>query len=70
MSRSVKGKSVIITGAGSGINLEFARVLLQNGCNVLFGDLALRPEAEKLIKEYSNKSGGPKAVFYKTNVVS
>jgi len=56
--------------AFTGINLEFARILLENGCNVLFGDLALRPEAEKLIEEYSKKSDGPKAIFHKTNVAS
>lgn len=70
MPRSVKGKSAIVTGAGSGINLEFARILLQNGCNVLFGDLALRPEAQKLVDEYGQKDDGPKAVFHKTNVAS
>jgi len=53
-----------------GINLEFARILLQNGCNVLFGDLTLRPEAQKLVDQYSQKGDGPRAVFHKTNVAS
>ncbi|KAK5945411.1 hypothetical protein PMZ80_002616 [Knufia obscura] len=67
MPRSVKGKSAIVTGGGSGINLEFVRILLQNGCNVVIGDLTLRPEAEELIKEHT---GNPKALFHKTNVAS
>lgn len=48
-----------------GINLEFARLLLQNGANVVFADLALRPEAEELVKQYSEK-----ALFKKTDVTS
>lgn len=69
MARSVQGKTAIVTGAGSGINLEFARVLLKNGCNVVIGDLALQPEARKLVDEYSSGSG-PKAVYQKTDVSS
>ena len=37
---------------------------------MLFGDLALRPEAEKLVDQYSQKGDGPRAVFHKTNVAS
>jgi len=70
MSRSVKGKTAIVTGAGSGINLEFARILLKNGANVLIGDLSLRPEAQKLVDEYTKNSDGPKAIFHKTDVSS
>lgn len=51
----------------AGINLEFARLLLQGGCNVLIADIGLRPEAEDLVKQYS---GSPKAVFQKTDVSS
>lgn len=47
--------------------MEFARLLLQNGANVLFADLALRPEAQELIDKYQSK---PKAVFQKTDVTS
>lgn len=54
----------------TGINLEFARILLRNGANVLIGDLSLRPEAQKLVDEYTNKSDGPKVVFHKTDVSS
>lgn len=51
-----------------GINLEFARLLLEGGANVLFADLELRPEAQKLADEYSQ--GNPRAVFKKTDVTS
>ncbi|KAJ2897546.1 NAD-dependent 15-hydroxyprostaglandin dehydrogenase (short-chain dehydrogenase) [Zalerion maritima] len=71
MSFSVTGKYAIITGAGSGINLEFAKLLLSRGCSVLIGDLIQRPEAEKVTKEYSSSSGGkPTAHFHKTDVAS
>ncbi|KAJ4356747.1 uncharacterized protein N0V89_004783 [Didymosphaeria variabile] len=64
---SVKGKSAIVTGAGSGINFSFAGLLLAKGCNVLIADLSLRAEAQKLLSEYDGK-GKPKAVFVKTDV--
>lgn len=63
---TVDGKSAIITGAGSGINYCFARSLLERNCNVVIADLALRPEAQKLVDDYKNQ---PRAVFVKTNVV-
>ncbi|KAF2469445.1 NAD(P)-binding protein [Lindgomyces ingoldianus] len=66
---SVDGKTAIVTGAGSGINFSFAALLLSRNCNVLFADLALRPEAQKLVDEHATKTGGkPRAVFQKTDV--
>lgn len=47
--------------------MEFARLLLEHGANVIFADLALRPEAEAVVKKYQSS---PKAVFQKTNVIS
>jgi NAD(P)-dependent dehydrogenase (short-subunit alcohol dehydrogenase family) len=36
---------------------------------VLFADLALRPEAQKMVDQYSEKQDGkPRAVFQKTDV--
>jgi len=52
-----------------GINLSFARLLLSKQCNVLFADLALRPEAQELVSNHSSPSVAPaKAVFRKTDV--
>ena len=68
MAMQVGGRTAIVTGAGSGINLSFAKILLEKGCNVVFADLALRPEAQALVAEYPLKSTGAKAVFQKTDV--
>ncbi|KAF2868218.1 hypothetical protein BDV95DRAFT_160350 [Massariosphaeria phaeospora] len=66
---SVQGKRAIVTGAGSGINYSFAALLLSRGCSVLFADLGLRPEAQKLVDEYAGKKEGrPRAVFQETDV--
>ncbi|KAF1919459.1 hypothetical protein BDU57DRAFT_491836 [Ampelomyces quisqualis] len=64
----VKGKSAIVTGAGSGINYAFTALLLSRGCSVLLADLTLRPEAQVLLSQY--KHGNPRAVFCKTDVTS
>ncbi|RDW72515.1 putative short chain dehydrogenase/reductase family oxidoreductase [Aspergillus mulundensis] len=68
MSFSVQGKTAIVTGAGSGINLSFAQQLLENGCNVLIADLGLRPEAQTLVDQYADASKSPRAIFQKTDV--
>jgi NAD(P)-dependent dehydrogenase (short-subunit alcohol dehydrogenase family) len=51
----------------SGINLSFAKLLVENGCNVLIADLALRPEAQVLADKH--RSGPARVVFQQTNVV-
>lgn len=52
-----------------GINLAFAKLLLENGCSVLIADLALRPEAQEVVNKYSETSGSsPRAIFQKTDV--
>ncbi|KAK0818007.1 hypothetical protein LTR75_002936 [Friedmanniomyces endolithicus] len=66
---SVDGKTAIVTGAGSGINYCFAKLLLSRHCNIVIADLSLRPEAQKLVDEYSSPTGKARAVFVKTNVV-
>ncbi|KAL4904563.1 hypothetical protein BDW74DRAFT_168200 [Aspergillus multicolor] len=68
MSFSVQGKTAIVTGAGSGINLSFAQQLLENGCNVLIADLGLRPEAQTLVDQYADTRKSPRAIFQKTDV--
>lgn len=50
-----------------GINYCFAKLLLEKGCNVLLADLALRPEAQRLVDEYTST---PRAVFQKTDVTN
>ncbi|KAI5303061.1 hypothetical protein KEM56_000070 [Ascosphaera pollenicola] len=60
-------KTALVTGAGSGINFCFAQLLLSKGYNVIIADLALRPEAQALIDQYTES---PKAIFVQTDVTS
>lgn len=39
---------------------------MENGCNVLIADLALRPEAKELIEKHS--TGPARAIFQETDV--
>ncbi|KAF5724791.1 15-hydroxyprostaglandin dehydrogenase [Fusarium mundagurra] len=55
MSFTVKGKTAVVTGAGSGICYHFSKVLLERGCNVVMADLALRPEASELLKAFPSQ---------------
>jgi len=64
----VHGKTAIITGAGSGINLAFARLLLSKSCNVIIADLALKPEAEELLT--TTHPDDARCVFKPTDVTS
>jgi NAD(P)-dependent dehydrogenase (short-subunit alcohol dehydrogenase family) len=52
--------------------LAFARLLLENGCSVIIGDLKLTTGGENLISEfpYPSSDGKPFAVFHTTNVAS
>lgn len=63
---NLQGRTAIVTGAGAGINLCFAKLLLSKGCNVVFADLQLRPEAQEVVDSHQN--GSPRAVFQKTDV--
>ncbi|KAF5573945.1 15-hydroxyprostaglandin dehydrogenase [Fusarium pseudoanthophilum] len=56
MSLTVKGKTAVVTGAGSGICYHFSKVLLDRGCNVVMADLALRPEATELLKAFPSQA--------------
>ena len=61
----VRSKIAVITGGGSGINLSFARLALQNGARgILIADLALTKEAEEFVKS----AGTSKVVFVKCDV--
>lgn len=69
MAFSVSGKTAVVTGAGSGICYSFAKLLLERSCNVVLADLALRPEAETLLKDFNSaEPGRARAVFQKTDV--
>ncbi|CAM1507448.1 Fc.00g070890.m01.CDS01 [Cosmosporella sp. VM-42] len=70
-AQQVQGKSAIITGAGSGLNLALATKLLSKGCNVLLADLGLRPESKKVVESHAQatESRG-RAVFQQTDVTS
>ncbi|KAL7275765.1 hypothetical protein RUND412_001272 [Rhizina undulata] len=61
----VNGKTAVITGAGSGISLEFARLLISKNCKVIVGDISLTPSAKTLL------AGNPQSVaFHHTDVTS
>lgn len=54
-----------------GINFSFAKSLFAEGCNVLFADLALRPEAQELVSNHGHASkakSGAKSTFQQTDV--
>jgi NAD(P)-dependent dehydrogenase (short-subunit alcohol dehydrogenase family) len=67
----LKGKVAIVTGAGSGIGLAVAELLLAAGSLVVFADLSLQPAAELTLKKYSTSStdkSSPVVIFHKTDV--
>ncbi|KAI9056102.1 hypothetical protein LZ554_001030 [Drepanopeziza brunnea f. sp. 'monogermtubi'] len=77
MALQVAGKTALVTGGGSGICLEFTKLLLASSCNVVIADLALVPEAEALIKQNSTPNDSvqgsrnfkeARVVFQKTDV--
>ncbi|VUC32662.1 unnamed protein product [Clonostachys rosea] len=68
MALDVASKVAIITGAGSGINFSFAKLLLENKCNVILADLTLRPEAADLVSSYSDGSATPRAIYMRVDV--
>jgi 3-hydroxybutyrate dehydrogenase len=71
MALPVLGKTALVTGGGSGICLEFTKLLLRNCCNVLVADQALTADAEKLLLEHHIKEEGKaRVVFKKTDVTN
>ncbi|KAF2672654.1 NAD(P)-binding protein [Microthyrium microscopicum] len=61
----LEGKVAIVTGGGSGISLEFVKLLHGKNCSVVIGDLALTDKAEEFLK---TASASPKVLFKKTDV--
>lgn len=43
---------------------------MSRGCNVVFADISLRPEAKDLIARYEGKDKSPRAFFVQTDVTS
>ncbi|OWP01217.1 hypothetical protein B2J93_5497 [Marssonina coronariae] len=70
MAFQVSGKTALITGAGSGICFEFAKLLVANKCNVVIADLVLLPEAELLVQDPGGNgtTATARAVFHETDV--
>ncbi|KAI6263662.1 hypothetical protein MCOR19_000297 [Pyricularia oryzae] len=67
------GKYAVLTGGGSGITLEFIKLLLAGGTSVIVGDLHLRPEAEEVAATYPHPPRDPQKasfVFHRTDVTS
>ncbi|KAG9499334.1 hypothetical protein J7337_010154 [Fusarium musae] len=62
-------KTALVTGGGSGINLELAKALRDKGCAVLIADIALTPTAAAWLKSLGNQAS-PRVVFHKTDVTS
>lgn len=69
--QKVHGKTAIVTGAGSGLNLALSTMLLSKGCNVLFADLNLRPEARKVVEAHQDAiENRGRALYKQTDVTS
>ena len=65
MSERVKGRSILVTGAGSGMGRVIALSLAEEGADVTLFDLNL--DAANAVKEEINPSGGSAVVFLGTS---
>jgi NAD(P)-dependent dehydrogenase (short-subunit alcohol dehydrogenase family) len=70
MALDISGKTALITGAGSGIGLEFTNLLLQRKCNVLAVDINLTAEAGELFGKHSKGSGSARVAYHKADVTN
>ncbi len=52
----MKNKTVIVTGAGSGLGRAIAHKFAENGANVVVSDIA-EDDAKKVVKEITDKKG-------------
>ncbi|EAY27377.1 SDR family oxidoreductase [Microscilla marina] len=68
LSKNIKGKVVVITGASSGLGETTARYLAAKGANVVLG--ARRVERLESIVNEINAEGSGKAIFVKTDVTN
>ena len=60
----LKDKIAVVTGAGSGINLSFAKFAVEQGARVVVADLKLTKDGES----FMNGEGAKTAVFAKCDV--
>lgn len=60
----LKNKIAVVTGGGSGINLSFAEIAVQQGARVIIADLKLTEEGENFMKG----NGAKPAIFTKCDV--
>lgn len=60
----IKSKIAVVTGAGSGINLSFAKLSVQQGARVIIADLKLTSDAESFL----SGEGAKAAIFVKCDV--
>ncbi|KAG9244672.1 hypothetical protein BJ878DRAFT_58017 [Calycina marina] len=67
MAFQVKGETALVTGGGSGICLEFAKLLIANECNIAIADIQMLPEAQKLVEDHQS-SDKTRVNFQKTDV--
>lgn len=51
----MSGKIAVVTGAGSGINLAFAKLSEQRGAKIVIADLKLTDDAEDFVKGSETK---------------
>lgn len=65
--KSIKGKTVIVTGAAGGIGAHICRLFAENGANVVVADMEYtRATAQELIQSLPDPS---KAIFIATNII-
>ncbi|QKX63424.1 uncharacterized protein TRUGW13939_10594 [Talaromyces rugulosus] len=65
---SLTNKVAVVTGGGSGINLEYARRIHAQGCHVIIGDVRLVEESKSWLQ--SVKDEPTKALYQKTDVIN
>jgi 3-hydroxybutyrate dehydrogenase len=70
--KDLRGKSAIVTGGGSGINLAISQLLVDYGCNVLIADLRLHTTAQEWMQTISQKQQARigRLEFVQTDVTS
>jgi len=66
----IKGKTALVTGAATGIGLEYVKALLKNGAqNVAVCDVDVR-KGENAVRELQTEYGADRVIFIKTDVTN